>query len=68
MQMYKAKHRTKHRDPNRRVRKRTEEAEEVCNPLGRTTISTNQTPPKFLRTKPPTKEDTWGYPWLQLDM
>ena len=30
--------------PNRGVRGRTEEAEGVCNPIGRTTISTNQTP------------------------
>jgi hypothetical protein len=32
---------TKHGIPNR---ERTEEAEGVCNPIGRTTISTNQTP------------------------
>ena len=30
--------------PNRRVRKRTEGVEGVCNPTGRATISTNQTP------------------------
>jgi len=31
------------RAPNGGVRKRTEGAEGVCNPIGRTTISTNQT-------------------------
>jgi hypothetical protein len=30
--------------PNGRARGRTEGAEGVCNPIGRTTISTNQTP------------------------
>jgi hypothetical protein len=34
----------KHRDPNGRVRERTEGAEGVCNPIGKTTISTNQIP------------------------
>jgi hypothetical protein len=42
------------------VREWSEEAEGVFNPLGRTTISTNQTPPPELSwTKPPTKEYTW---------
>jgi hypothetical protein len=31
-------------DPNVEVRGRTEGAEEVCNIIGKTTISTNQTP------------------------
>jgi hypothetical protein len=39
--MLTAKHWTEHKDPNGRVRGRNEEAEEVCNPIGRTT-STNQ--------------------------
>jgi hypothetical protein len=30
--------------PNGGVRERTEGAERVCNPIGRTTMSTNQTP------------------------
>jgi hypothetical protein len=47
MQMLAAKHWTEHRDPNGRVRRRTEEAEGVCNPIGRTTILTNQTPQNF---------------------
>jgi hypothetical protein len=38
-----ANHRTEHGDPNRRVRGRTKRAEEVCSPIGRTTISTNWT-------------------------
>jgi len=36
---------TEQGDPTGRVRERTEGAEGVCNPKGRTTISTNQTPP-----------------------
>jgi len=35
---------TEHGDSNRGVRERTGEAEGVCNPIGRTTILTNQTP------------------------
>jgi hypothetical protein len=34
---------TEPRDPNGGVRERTEKAEGNCNPIGRTTISTNQT-------------------------
>jgi hypothetical protein len=50
---------------------RTEGVEGVCNPIGRTTISTNQTPlhvPELQGTKPPTKEYTWRDPWLQPHM
>jgi hypothetical protein len=36
------------------VREKTEGAEVVCNPIGKT-ISTIQFPPEFLGTKPPTK-------------
>jgi hypothetical protein len=36
----------------------TEEAEEVCNLIERTIISTSQIPPEFPGTKPPTKEYT----------
>jgi hypothetical protein len=43
MQTLIANHRIKPRDPNGRAKGRTEEAEEDCNPIGRT-ISTNQTP------------------------
>jgi hypothetical protein len=42
MQMLVAKHQTKHGDPNGGDRGRTEGAEGVYNPIGRTTISTNQ--------------------------
>jgi hypothetical protein len=55
------------RDPNGELRAKTEGAEGVCNPIGRTTISTNQNPPfppELPGTKPPIK----GYTWLQLDM
>jgi hypothetical protein len=44
MQMYTAKHWIEHRDSNGKVRARTIGAEGVCNPIERTTISTNQTP------------------------
>jgi hypothetical protein len=40
--MLAANHWTEHGDPNGGVRERTEGAEGVCNPIGRTTISTNQ--------------------------
>jgi hypothetical protein len=59
--MLEANHWTEHRVPNRRVREKTEG---VCNLIGRTTISTNQTPPELPGTKPSTKE----YTWLQLHM
>jgi hypothetical protein len=45
MQMFKAKHQTKHGNPNGGVRERTEGVEGDCNPIGRTKISTIQTPP-----------------------
>jgi hypothetical protein len=52
-----ANHWTKHRDPTEKVRKRTEGAKGICNPIGRTTISANQTPPhptpELPVTKPP---------------
>jgi hypothetical protein len=65
--MLAANHWTKHRVPNEGVRIRPEGAEGVCNPKGRTTISTNQTP-QIPRTKPPTKEYSWNNPWLQFHM
>jgi hypothetical protein len=64
--MLTANHWTEHGDPNGGVRERTEGAERVCSPIGRTTISTNQTPPDLHRTKPPTKEYTWREPCLQM--
>jgi len=42
MRMLTANHQTEHRDPNGEVRRRTEGAEGVYNPIRRTTISTNQ--------------------------
>jgi hypothetical protein len=38
MRMHITKHQTEHGDPNREVRGKTEGAEGVCNPIGRTTI------------------------------
>jgi hypothetical protein len=46
--MLAANHRTESGDPSEEVKWRTERAERVCNPIGRTTISTKQTP-KALR-------------------
>jgi hypothetical protein len=51
-------HWTCHRVPNKGVREMTEGAEEVFNPIGRTTISINQTlpsPAELPWTKPPTR-------------
>ena len=42
--MLKANHWIEHRVHNGRVRERTDGVEGVYNPIGRTTISTNQTP------------------------
>jgi hypothetical protein len=42
--MYSAKHGTDYGVPNGGVGEGIEGAEGVCNPIGRTTISTNQTP------------------------
>jgi hypothetical protein len=52
--MLAANHRTEHEDHNGGVRGRTEEAEAVFTPIGRTTISTNQTSQSFqgLNQKP----------------
>jgi hypothetical protein len=65
MQMLAVNLQTGYRDPNGGVRGRTKEAEGGCNPIGRTTISTNQTP-EIPGTKPPTEEYRWRDPWLQL--
>jgi hypothetical protein len=56
--------------PSGGVRERTEGAEGVCSPIGRTTIATNKTHthPEFLGPKPPTEEYTWRDPGLQLHM
>jgi hypothetical protein len=43
MWMLAVNHRTEHRDPNGGAKERTEGAEGVYNPIGKTTISTNQT-------------------------
>jgi hypothetical protein len=54
--MLSANHWTKYRVPNGGVSEKTEGAEGVNNPVGRTTISINQIPPDL--GKPPTKEYT----------
>jgi hypothetical protein len=69
--MLAANHRNENRDPNRGVKGRTEGAEGIFNPIGRTTTSTNQNPtptPEIPGTKPPTTEYTWRDPWLPLHM
>jgi hypothetical protein len=63
MQILTANHWTEVRDPYGRVMRRIEEAEGDGNPIGRTTVSTNQDPWKFLQTKPPTKEHTQTCLW-----
>jgi hypothetical protein len=63
--MLAANHWAEHKVPSRGVREGTEGVEGICNPTGRTTISTNQNPPPEL---PKTKPSTKGYPWLQLYM
>jgi hypothetical protein len=40
------------------IRERTEGAEKDCNPMGRTTESTNPDPSELPETKPKTKEHT----------
>jgi hypothetical protein len=44
MQMFAANHPTEPKDFNGGFRERTEGTEGVCNPIGRTTISTNHMP------------------------
>jgi hypothetical protein len=55
-------HLTEHRDPSEGVRERTEGAEEVCNPIGRATVSTKQISLDLSGTKPANKEYTWRDP------
>jgi len=66
--MFAANHWTEQGDPNRGVREKTEGAEGVGNPIGRTTISINQIPSELPGTKPPINEYTWRDPWLRLHM
>jgi hypothetical protein len=55
--------------PNGGVRERNERAdEEVCHPIGRSTISTKQTLPELSWKKQPTKKYTWRDSWFQLHM
>jgi hypothetical protein len=57
-------HWTEHGVSKGGIRERTDGAEGVWNPVGRTTISTNQTPPEHPGNKPPTKECTRRDPWF----
>jgi hypothetical protein len=59
---------TEQENPNGGLREMSKGAEGVCNPIGRTTISTNQMPPDLPGTKPLTKEYIGRDPWLQLHM
>jgi hypothetical protein len=54
--------------PNGRVREGTEGAEWVCNPIGRTTLSTNQYVPELPGTKLRSMEYTWMDLWFQPHM
>ena len=56
MQILTGKHWTEVRDSYGRVRGRIEGAEGDCNPIGRTTVSTNPDPLELPETEPPTKE------------
>jgi hypothetical protein len=62
MWMHAAKYWTELGDPNEEVRARTEGAEGVYNPIGSTTVSTNQTPTRLPGTKALTKEYKRGNP------
>jgi hypothetical protein len=63
--MLTAKHQTELKDPKGEFRAKTEGAEEVCNPTGRTAILTNQTPSQRSQgLKTPTNE----YRLIQLHM
>jgi hypothetical protein len=68
MGMLTGNHQTEHGDPNGGVRGRTEGAEGDCNPIGRTTISTHQTPPELPGLKSPTKDYACKDPRLQLQI
>jgi hypothetical protein len=64
MQILTAYHWIVVRDPYGRVRGRMEGAEQDCNPIGRTKVSTNLDPSALPQTKPLTKEHTWEIgPW-----
>jgi hypothetical protein len=43
LQILTANHQTETRDPDEKVKGKTEEVEGVCNPIGRATISNNWT-------------------------
>jgi len=51
LSMLTSNHCTEQGDLNEGIRERTEGIEGICNPTGRTTISSNQTPPELSGTK-----------------
>jgi hypothetical protein len=55
-----ANHWTEHRVPNGAVREKTQGTEGVCNPTGRTTVSTNQTSPELNHQPKSTHGGTHG--------
>jgi hypothetical protein len=59
---------TEHRVLDERARERIQGDAGVCNPIGGTTIWTNQYPSELPGTIPPTKDYTWRDPWLQPHM
>jgi hypothetical protein len=69
MGMLEGKHQTECGDPNGVVRGRTEGTEGVCKPIGKTTISTNQTSQSSqgLNHQPKSTHGA-GDLWLQLHM
>jgi hypothetical protein len=67
VQILRFNHWTEPREPNRRARGRTEEAEGDFNTIGRI-ISGNQDPLDLPGNKQPTKEYTRKDPWLQVHM
>jgi hypothetical protein len=70
MLMLTVKHQTECSNSSAGDRARTEGAERFCKPIGRTTISTNQTPksPRNQTTNQRVHMGGGGHPWLQLDM
>jgi len=62
IRMFAANRWTEQEDSNGGVREKTEGAEGICNTIGKTAISTNQTPRELPGTKPPTNGFTWRGP------
>jgi hypothetical protein len=63
--MLAANHWDEHRVPYGGIRERTEGAEGVCKPIGRTTLATNQTPQISQGINYQPKSTHGETPWLQ---